>query len=311
MNITLKQIRTFITIAQSNSFAEASEILHLSQPALSISMKNLEETIGGKLLARSTRTLSLTPEGQQFLPIAKRLLTDFDDAFIELSELFSLKRGNLSLAAMPSFASTHLPQHLLAFTNKYQEIKVRIHDVIAEEAVAMVQSGKVEFAISFDPGEFDDLTFETLFSDQLLAVFPADHALVQIGDLTWQQLSEYPFITLQRPSSIRMLMENTLAEQDLFLQIKYESNQLATVVQMVANKLGVSAIPSLYKQQIQALKLKHRVLTSPAISRRVGIITRKRYPLSQSAQFFVKLLRQHYQENTARTAINTMLIRDN
>ena len=58
---------------------------------------------------------------------------------------------------MPSFSSTHLPQHLLAFTTKYQEIKVRVHDVIAEEAVAMVQTGKVEFAISFDPGEFDDL----------------------------------------------------------------------------------------------------------------------------------------------------------
>jgi len=295
MNITLKQVRTFVTIAQVRSFAEACEILHLSQPALSISMKNLEETIGGKLLTRSTRAVSLTTEGQQFLPVAKRLLTDFDDAFIELSELFTLKRGNLSLAAMPSFASTHLPQHLLDFTDKYQDIKIRVHDVIAEEAVAMVQTGKVEFAISFDPGEFDDLNFETLFSDQLLAVFSENHALTQVTDLTWQQLSQYPFITLQRPSSIRLLMENTLAEQGLFLQVKYESNQLATVVQMVANKLGVSAIPSLYKQQIQALKLKHSVLTSPTISRRVGIITRRRYPLSQSAQVFVELLRQHYQ----------------
>ncbi len=295
MNITLKQVRTFVTIAQSKSFAEAGEILHLSQPALSISMKNLEETIGGKLLSRSTRTLSLTPEGEAFLPVAKRLLTDFDDAFIELSELFSLKRGNLSLAAMPSFASTHLPQHLLSFTDKYQEIKVRVHDVIAEEAVAMVQTGKIEFAISFDPGEFDDLNFETLFSDQLLAIFPEEHALVQADDLTWQQLSQYPFIALQRPSSFRMLMENTLAEQELFLQVKYESKQLATIVQMVANKLGVSAIPSLYKQQIEALKIQHSPLTSPTISRRVGIITRRRYPLSQSAQFFVKLLRQHYQ----------------
>jgi len=295
MNITLKQVRTFVTIAQVRSFAEACEILHLSQPALSISMKNLEEIIGGKLLTRSTRAVSLTAEGQQFLPVAKRLLTDFDDAFIELSDLFSLKRGNLSLAAMPSFASTHLPQHLLVFSDKYQDIKIRVHDVIAEEAVAMVQTGKVEFAISFDPGEFEDLNFETLFSDQLLAVFPEKHALTKVAELTWQQLSQYPFITLQRPSSIRLLMESTLAEQDLFLQVKYESNQLATVVQMVANKLGVSAIPSLYKQQIQALNLKHSALTSPTISRRVGIITRRRYPLSQSAQVFVELLRQHYQ----------------
>lgn len=294
MNITLKQIRVFIAIAYAKSFAEACELLHLSQPALSISMKNLEETIGGKLLSRSTRTVSLTPEGELFLPVAKRLLSDFDSAFIELGELFSLKRGNLSLAVMPSFASTHLPQHLLSFSKNHQDIKIKVHDVIAEEAVTMVQTGKVEFAISFDPGKSDDLHFEALFSDQLLATFPKEHPLMQENELTWQRLTQYPFIALQRPSSIRMLMDNKLADQNLFLQVKYESNQLATVVQMVANNLGISAIPSLYKQQMQALKLEYRTLTSPMISRRVGIITRRRYPLSQSAQVFIELLRQQY-----------------
>ncbi len=294
MNITLKQLRAFVAIAHAKSFAEACELLHLTQPAISISIKNLEETIGGKLLSRSTRTVSLTPEGKKFLPIAKRLLTDFDDAFIELGEIFSLKRGLLSLAVMPSFASTHLPQYLFQFNKKYQDIKIKIHDVIAEEAVSMVQSGKVEFAISFDPGKFDDLNFEALFTEQLLATFPKDHPLMLEEHITWQKLTQYPFVTLQRPSSIRILIDNKLAEQNLFLQVGYESNQLATVVQMVANNLGVSAIPALYKQQMQALQLEYRPLTSPEINRSVGIITRKRYSLSQSAQVFIELLRQQY-----------------
>lgn len=296
MNITIKQIRAFLAVVEVNSFVEASELLHISQPALSTAFKNLEESVGGKLLARSTRTLSLTPEGEIFLPVAKRLLADFDNAFVELNELFSLQRGNLSLAAMPSFASTHLPQHLLAFNKQYPDIKVKIHDVIAEDAIEMVQTGKVEFAISFDPGTSDDLRFETLYSDRFVAVFPKNHPLMKIEQVDWQHLIDYPFITLKRPSSIRLLMDNILAEQDIFLNVSFETNQLATVVQMVATGLGVSVMPSLYKQQMQTLNLEFRELSSPVISRRVGIITRRRYPLSKTAQAFAEVLQRYYQQ---------------
>lgn len=295
MNITIKQIRAFIAVVEVKSFAEASELLHISQPALSITIKNLEENVGGKLLARSTRTLSLTPEGELFLPVAKRLSVDFDNAFIELHELFSLQRGNLSLAAMPSFASTHLPQHLLTFNKQHPAIKVKIHDIIAEDAVEMVQTGKVEFAISFDPDTSDDLNFETLFSDRFVAAFPKNHNLIKVKQIGWQHLVEYPFVTLKRPSSIRLLMDNILEKQNIFLNVAFETNQLATVVQMVATELGVSVIPSLYKQQMQAFNLEFRELTSPAISRRVGIITRRRYPLSKTAQAFIEVLRHYYQ----------------
>lgn len=296
MNITVKQIRAFLAVVEVNSFAEASELLHISQPALSITIKNLEENVGGKLLARSTRALALTPEGETFLPVAKRLLADFDNAFIELNDLFSLKRGNLSLAAMPSFASTHLPQHLLTFNKEYPNIKVKINDVIAEDAVEMVQIGKVEFAISFDPDAANDLHFETLFSDRFVAVFPKNHKLMKVKQVTWKHLIDSPFITLKRPSSIRLLMDNLLAEQKLFLDVAFETNQLATVVQMVATGLGVSVIPSLYKQQMQALNLEFRELSSPIISRRVGIITRRRYPLSKTAQAFIEILQRYYQQ---------------
>ncbi|KGJ93352.1 LysR family transcriptional regulator [Colwellia psychrerythraea] len=296
MNITLKQIRAFLSIAQVNSFAEACELLHISQPALSITIKNLEAIIGGKLIARSTRAVSLTPEGELFLPVAKRLLSDFDNAFIELHESFSLKRGNLSFAVMPSFASTLLPKYLVNFNNQYPAVKVKVHDVIAEDAVDMVRSGKVEFAISFDPGSSDDLNFDTLFTDKFIAVFPKSHPLNNLvkedKKPQWQQLSQYPFITLQRPSSIRLLLDETLAKQGIFLDIAFETNQLATVVQMVANNLGISVIPSLYKQQLSKLNLSYCEIDEPAISRRVGIICKRRHSFSQATTEFLKIL-QH------------------
>ena len=297
MNITLKQIRAFLAIAQVKSFAEACELLHISQPALSVTIKNLEATIGGQLFSRSTRALALTPEGQQFLPIAKRLLTDFDTALVELHESFALKRGNLSFAAMPSFASTLLPKQLVDFNSQYPAVKVKVHDVIAEDAVAMVRSGKVEFAISFDPGNSDDLNFETLFTDKFIAVFPQSHPLANTKNIQWQQLSQYPFITLQRPSSIRLLLDDTLAKEGIFLDITFEANQLATVVQMVANDLGISVIPSLYQQQLSALKLNFCQINEPVISRRVGIISKRRHVFSHAATEFLRIIQRNFSQD--------------
>ena len=74
MNVSIKQLQSFVAVARSQSFAEACTLVHLSQPALSISIKNLEEAVGGKLLARSTRSVALTPEGAEFLPVVQRLL---------------------------------------------------------------------------------------------------------------------------------------------------------------------------------------------------------------------------------------------
>jgi LysR family carnitine catabolism transcriptional activator len=312
MNITIKHIKAFLTVVELKSFAQASEALHVSQPALSITIKNLEELVGGKLLTRTTRTISLTPEAKQFLPVAKRLMNDFDNAFNDLEALFTLKRGNLSFAAMPSFASTHLPKSLSKFVKSYPDIKITIHDVIAESAVEMVKNGKVEFAISFEPGNIEGLHFESLFLDNLVAALPKDHPLLSCtskkikptspvrtfrsNHLTWQQLSELPFLALQRPSSIRLLMDSTLAEHNLYLNVMVENNQLATVVQMVADGLGVSAVPSLYTQQMNAMNLEYRTLKSPSISRRVGIITRKRSDLSFAAKQFIDVLKAHYRQ---------------
>ena len=102
MNTSLRQLRAFVTLAGCKSFAEASELLHLSQPALSVSIKNMEQAVGGRLFSRSTRSMELSPEGREFLPTARRLLADWEQAFDDLSRTFSLQQGKVSVAVMPS-----------------------------------------------------------------------------------------------------------------------------------------------------------------------------------------------------------------
>ena len=163
MNVSIKQLRAFVAIAEAKSFVEAQEVVHLSQPALSISIRKLEEAVGGRLLARTTRSITLTPEGEIFLPTAKRLLGDWDDGFDDLKRLFEKKRGKLLMAAIPSYAASQLPQIVADFHHSYPNIDLNIQDVVAEEVVELVRAGRVEFGVTFDPQDSGDLLFQPLF----------------------------------------------------------------------------------------------------------------------------------------------------
>jgi len=283
-NVTLKQVRAFVAIARSRSFAEAAALLHLSQPALSSAIKNLEQAIGGQLLTRTTRAFALTPEGESFLPTAQRLLTEWDGALEDVHNRFALRTGRITIAAMPSFAANLLPKGLSVYKNAHPKVRVALHDVIAEDVVRMVRSGKAEIGISFYPGEHEDLLFTPLFEDHFVAVIPRGHSLSECEQISLADLADEELITLQAPSQVRGLIADFFQHHHLPFTPALEAHQLVTVGKMVANGLGVSLVPALSEQQMLELGACCRPLKDADLSRQVGILTRKRYPLSAASK---------------------------
>ncbi|MCL7930370.1 LysR family transcriptional regulator [Halomonas llamarensis] len=280
--MTVKQLRAFLAVAQTLSFTQACERLHLSQPALSLAIKGLEETLGGKLLIRSTRSVRLTPEGESLLPLAKHLLAQWDNTEERLRQRFTLQLGRLSVAAMPSFACNLLPAALVKFRQQYPKINVTVHDVVNEEVTDMVRSRQVEIGIAFAPEGAGSLLFTPLFEDHFVAVVPRSSRPAKAMRLSWADLLTHDFITLQRPSLVRRLLEQALQQQDIALPVAFESHQLSTVGRMVADGLGVSAVPSMCIQQMHELGAHCVPLTTPGVSCRVGILTHQE--LSVAAQ---------------------------
>lgn len=297
--MNVKQIRAFVTVAKYQSFAQAGEHLHVSQPALSLTIKALEENLGGALLTRTTRSVSLTPEGEVLLPLAKRLLADWDDTEEMLRQRFTLQLGRVSVAAMPAFAGNLLPQSLKVFRQRYPKVNVTVHDVINEQVLELVRHRRVELGIGFEPENLDGLRFYPLYLDRFVAVVPGDSPLALQAEVTWQQLLAEDFIALQRPSAVRLLMEQHVAAGHGKLAVAFESHQLSTVGRMVANGLGVSAVPALCINQMQELGARCIALVEPSVERRIGVIALSEHKLSMAAEALLEVV----QTNTVKPEV--------
>lgn len=289
--MTLKQIRAFLAVAQSLSFAVACERLHLSQSALSLTIKALEEGLGGRLFSRNTRNVALTPEGESLLPLARRLVADWDNAEDEMRQRFTLQRCRVTLAAMPSFAGNLLPPILRTFRARYPNVNVTVNDVINEQVLEMVRDRHVELGVAFEPMQSSSLAFTPLYLDRFVAVVPLDSPLAQRSEIQWQTLLEQPFITLQRPSTVRVMLEEHLQNRGMKLPVEFESHQLATVGRMVASGLGVSAVPALCVGQMHELGARCITLSDPVIERAIGVLTKPGHELSAAAQALFDTLR--------------------
>lgn len=289
--MTPRQLQAFTVVAQTLSFARACERLHMSQPALSLAIRSLEEALGGRLLTRTTRQVRLTPEGAALLPQALQLLADWDNVRERLRQRFTLQQGHVTIAAMPSFAGNILPRILRDYRQRYPNVEVTVQDVVYEQVLDLVESGRVELGFGFEPEAQGTLAFETLFVDRFIAIVPPDSPLAGKQAVSWAELMNHKFITLQRPSSTRQLLEESLAAKGMRLRVALECHQLVTVGHLVAEGLGVSVVPSLCARQMSALGNRCLRVLRPSVRKAVGLITRRDQQLSTAASAIAASMR--------------------
>ena len=284
MAVSYRQLQVFVQVAQSSTFAEAAQKMCLSQPALSSAIKKMEEQVGGALFSRTTRKVTLSPEGEDFFPTAIRLLNDWQDAFSDLQQVFSMGRGKLSIAAMPSFAVGYLPAILLKFQSRFPNVKVSVADIVMEQVIKAVSEERVALGFTFETEQLNGLEFYPMFSDEFIAVLPRLHPLNHASEVSWTELAQYPFIAMNRGSAIRRWVDSYYDTLNIKLNMVAEASQLATLGQFVEHGLGVSIVPGLCRQQMQRLGLLCLPIHGEGLSKRVGMVKKKQGNMSVSAQ---------------------------
>lgn len=288
--MTLKQLKAFLVLARVLNYANAADELCLSQSALSLTIKALEEELGGKLFKRTTRLVNLTPEGQSLIPYAKKLLANWEDMEKDVKQRFQLHRGNLNIASMPFATHTVLSAILHEFSKQHPNINFSIHDVPNEKIIEKIQDGIFEIGICFESPFHHQLVFEPLFKEDFVAVVPKDHPLAQHPSISMATLCSYPFVTLQKPSIIRHVIEECCIQNNLVLDLKLECHQISSLSHFVAYGMGVSVIPRHFQQFID---LKNNVIveiTEGNVQLNLGLMYKKDTELSHISAQFIEVI---------------------
>lgn len=293
MDVSYRQVKAFVEVAKSSTFAEAAVNLHLTQPALSSAIKKMEEQLGGKLFKRNTRNVSLTPEGEVLFPNALRLLHDWDNTFSDIQNLFAMAKGQLTICAMPSFAESHLPSILSAFHKRTPNVNLRIVDVVMEQVIHEVTTGRSEIGFSFEPERKDGLVFKSLFADQFVVVANSSQAEYLSNAPSWQDCLLHPLVMMNRGSAVRHWTQSQLARFGE-LNIIAETGQLSTLGKLIQNGLGISIMPAICQSQMEGLGLVVRQITVNPLIKNIGIIKHARKGLSLPAQSMWDLAIAHY-----------------
>lgn len=287
MKNALQHMRAFITVAQRGNFARAAHDLHLSPSALTVQIRQLEGWLGVALLERSPRHVALTAAGREALPAMEKLLLDLGNIVSASQGLAAVRRGVVTVAALPSLCAGALPERLAAFKRDYPGIEVRLRDLVAERIIERVRDGDVDFGLGVHAKLGHGLDFTPLLRDRLCVFVPEDHPLAS-GSLTLAALDDQPMILTGRDSSVRVQIEQVFRERGLTLRPAMEANYMSTVLALVRNGLGIALLPE--SADDGQRRLVRRRLDEPGLERELGIITRSEISLAPEARRLVECL---------------------
>ena len=285
----LTKIRSFVSVAEHASFRKAAENLHLSQPALSAHVRDLETLVGVSLFHRTTRSVQLTAEGSNFLARTKRALGELEAGLADLHDQASLQRGRVIAGCVPTIASRVLPTVLVAFTAKYPGITVRVVDVGARDLHQLVLNREVDFAIGPPPDHADDVVFKSILRDPFVCVCPRNHVLASRRKVRLATLASFPFLILAS-GNVRTVLQKAFADKGFPLRPAYEVVHHYTLGAMVEAGLGITALPSISISMLNHSLLRTIRIVDPEITREVGVLHRRDQLPTPAVEAFLSVL---------------------
>jgi DNA-binding transcriptional LysR family regulator len=297
MNLSVRHLRAFTALAYARNFTRAAETCHLSQPAFSALIQNLEEQAGVRLFNRNTRNVDLTPEGLLFESSATRLLHEFQHAFDELDDRVQRRKGRVSIAALPSVAGGALPPVLVEFRARYPSIEVELKDVTADVCLELLRAGQVDLALSAAIAPGPDLVSEPLLSDTFHLVCRNDHPLARRKRLAAPDILHLPMIRFARSSSIRQHLDAAFYPKQPPTEM--EVFNLVTAAGLISHGIGVTLVPTFALFQFQVPNLVAIPVSLPIADRDICLIRRKHAADSSAATAFIEVLHTQWTHTRA------------
>ncbi len=279
IGVTLKHLRYFDALARHSHFGRAADACAITQPALSLQIKELETVLNAPLVERTARQIRLTPLGEEFLDRARKILSEVDE-LVELARSAEGSfKGSLRLGAIPTVAPYLLPAIIREFTNRFPDLDLQPRESVTRSLIEDLQHSRLDVVIAALPISEPSLHEVALFDEEFVLVRGLQDADKPVPSP--ERLQEMKLLLLEEGHCFRDQALSFCNIQPTDPTYRMEGNSLSTLVQMVSAGLGLTLVP----QMALALETSHAPVAVSRFSgappkRTIGMVWRKTNPLS-------------------------------
>ena len=290
--IDSRQLRSFAALAKTGSFTRAAEELHLSQSAVSHSIKALETDLGCRLLDRMGKTISLTQAGEQFLEHAGKILGEMERARAALEKLRKWGRTRLRIGASATACQYLLPSVLREFQKRFPQCQVAIAPGDTAEVQPLLERGEIDLAVALEPRQLVAQEFLPIFTDELCFVLNPGHPWAMRGSVERAAIPSENYILYSRNSYTFQLVEDYFRRDDMELNLFIELGDMEAIKELVKVGLGISILaPWLVRRELREGTLVTLPLGRRKLQRQWGILRRRAGRPALAEETFVSLCR--------------------
>ena len=302
LHLTFRQLSVFEAVARNLSFSRAAHELHLTQPAVSMQVKQLEENVGTALFEQLGKKIYLTEAGHELAHYSRMIAQQLSEVEAVLSELKGLKRGKLKIS-VASTANYFAPQLLATFTRRFPTVTVSLNVTNRQALLQQLANNEMDIAIMGQPPEGLDLVAESFMENPLVVIAPINHMLARKKAIPLARLEQETFLIREEGSGTRIVMKRFFDAHNIQLHTGMEMSSTEAIKQAVQAGLGLGVV-SLHtvELELEASRLKVLDVKDFPIRRHWYIVHRKDKRLTASAQAFKSFLIDEANEVLSRVA---------
>ncbi len=291
-SLTIKQLRAFVAVYQLRGLSAAAAQLHVTQSAVSVLIRQMEQELGMRLFDRTTRSLQPTSAADNAIEVAQRVLQDMDSLGVGLHDLSKLRRGRVTVACTPTLAKIILPKVIGKFMETYPGVHVDVDDSPPDQFISRLIAEHADFGVGTPDQAGDGIRMQRLMGDHLSVVFRTDHPMAVRRSVRWKELDGMPIITVRPGYGVRPLIDQAAARAGIRLNVAHEVTLMSTALWMTACGMGPSVMPDVYANYYSPdPSLAVRPLVSPKVPRDIYVLVKSGRSLSPAAQQFVQMLK--------------------
>lgn len=294
MNVNFEYYKIFYNVAKNKNITKTANELMISQPAVSKSIKNLEDQIGCSLFTRSKSGVNLTEEGKTLFNEIKMAIEIIENAELKVNEMVDLDFGILNIGISNTLTRNYLLPFIKDFNSRHPKVKIKIHTEPSFELINKARNGLVDFIIlnlPYNvPGDF--ITYNLLeIHDSFVA--NSDFSYLKDKTIPLKEISNYPLILLAQGSNGRYFLDNFCSEEGIVLSPKFELASYSLVTEFIEQGIGIGLVTKEFVKDKLNNGLLFEVKTNPLISREkrhIGIMYLKGKNFNHCSREFLKLL---------------------